>query len=266
MTRRAPSGVIGVVHLRAMPSDPGYESGGFDAVVDAAMRDAEALAAGGVTSCIVENFGSAPFRRGTPDDPVDPHVHALICRVVLAIGDDMQVGVNVLRNDAMGALGIAAACGAHFIRVNVLAGAYVTDQGVIQSDAARLLRYRKNLGAERVAILADVHVKHATPLAPTTLKDAVHDTSDRGGADGIIVSGSGTGDPTTLEDVRVARAASSVPLYIGSGVTADSISTLRPLVDGVIVGTATKVDGDVRNPVDATRVRAVVDAWEAAGG
>ena len=140
-------------------------------------------------------------------------------------------------------------------------GAYVTDQGLIQSDAARLLRYRKALGASNVSILADVHVKHATPLAPVPLEDAVVDTVKRGGADGIIISGSGTGSPTAMADLETASRVSSAPLYVGSGVTLESVKTLRSQVDGVIVGTAFKEGGVVSAPVDEARVRVIVEAW-----
>ncbi|MCZ7677559.1 MAG: hypothetical protein M5U28_01790 [Sandaracinaceae bacterium] len=150
-----------------MPGDPRYADAGFDAVLAAARRDAEAIARGGAAAVIVENFGSAPFPKGHPDQPTPPHQVALIA---LAVSEcrritGLTVGVNVLRNDARAAVGIAAACGAAFVRVNVHVGAYVTDQGLIEGRAFETLRYRRELGAE-VAILADVRVKHAAPLAP----------------------------------------------------------------------------------------------------
>jgi membrane complex biogenesis BtpA family protein len=247
-----------------MPGDPRYTSGGFEQVRDTALRDVDALIAGGVQQMIVENFGSAPFRKGTVADPLEPHVHAFMARVV----DEARrrgaiVGVNCLRNDGVGALGVAAACGASFVRVNVLSGAYVTDQGVIEGDAARLLRYRRALEADSVAIIADVLVKHATPLAALTLENAIADTVKRGGADAIVVSGAATGAATDLSDLQRAHAVSTVPLLVGSGVTLDSLPAIRPYVDGVIVGTALKRDGDVAAPVDAARVRGIVDAWSA---
>ncbi len=242
-----------------MPGDP-TDGGSFDAMVEHARVDAAALQAGGVDAVIVENFGSIPFVKGDAAHPLPPHQVAAMTRAVLAVQQCFggPVGVNCLRNDARAALGIAAATGAAFVRVNVHVGAYVTDQGLIEGEAAASLRYRAELQARHVALLADVLVKHATPLAPVSAPDATGDTLLRGLADGVIVSGRATGapvDPQLLQSVR--DAASSHPVYIGSGLTPANAATLAPLCDGAIVGTYFKRDGLVRSPVDADRVRAL---------
>lgn len=255
-------GLIGVVHLHPLPGDPRWRGASFEDVLRTALADVDALLAGGIDQMIVENFGSAPFRKGTPADPLEPHIHAFMARVVeAATRRGACIGVNCLRNDGVGAMGVAAACGAAFIRVNILSGAYVTDQGLIEGDAARLLRYRQALGADTVAILADVLVKHAAPLGELTLEHAIADTVERGGADAIVVSGSGTGRPAALDDLARARACTGAPIFVGSGATVESLDELRPHVDGVIVGTALKVDGQVHQPIDPARVRAMVSRW-----
>jgi uncharacterized protein len=257
----APCGILGVIHLPAMPGDPGAE-GDFDAVLKHALADAQALQAGGVDGIVVENFGSIPFAKGDASSPLPPHQVAAITRVVLETRQHFSgpIGVNCLRNDARSAMGIAAATGANFIRVNVHVGAYVTDQGLIEGDAHGTLRSRAQLGAQ-VAILADVLVKHATPLAPLTPEDATQDTLKRGLADGVIVTGRATGAPVDAGLLEaVGRAAGAAPVYIGSGLTVDNAPLLAPLCDGAIVGTAFKRDGQVRAPVDPDRVRALCEA------
>ena len=147
------------------------------------------------------------------------------------------------------------------MRVNVHVGAYVTDQGLIEGEAARTLRYRASLGAGTIAICADVLVKHATPLAALDPEQATHDTLDRGMADAVIVTGAATGaaaDRALLERVR--RAAGDRCVILGSGVTPDNAASLLPLADAAIVGTWTKRGGDVRAPVDADRVRRLIAA------
>ncbi|AKF07236.1 BtpA/SgcQ family protein [Sandaracinus amylolyticus] len=258
----APRGLIGVIHLPAMPGDPGHAGGGFEAVYAHAMRDADALAEGGVEHVVVENFGSRPFVKGDARDPLPPHQVAAITVVARALRDRFaRVGVNCLRNDVVAALGIAAATGASFVRVNVHVGAYVTDQGVIEGEAARSLRYRHALGAHDVAICADVLVKHATPLAPIDATQATKDTLDRGMADAVVVTGTATGAPVdlaTLEKVR--EAAGTRAVLLGSGLTPDDAERLLRYADGAIVGTWVKAGGDVRAAVDASRVRALVQA------
>lgn len=262
VAKQLPRGVIGVVHVGPMPGDPNFDGSGLDDVVSAAQRDAEALAEGGAAAIIVENFGSTPFRKGDRSERLEPHTIAamtLIVRACQAAG--VSVGVNCLRNDAPAALGIAAATGADFIRVNVHTGAYVTDQGLIEGEAHHTLRYRQRLGAERVAILADVHVKHARQLVATSLEEALADTVKRGLADGVIITGTATGapiDPAMLARAHAQTLSHKVPLYAGSGVTEKNIATLLPYVDGVIVGTWLKEDGRIHAPVDVDRVRRIV--------
>lgn len=267
--------LIGVVHLGPLPGSPRW-AGDLAAVERAALADAQAYLDGGADGLIVENFGDAPFFASA----VPPETVAAMARIasaVVAMAGERPVGINVLRNDALAALGIAAASGARFIRVNVLTGATVTDQGLIQGPAAELLRRRRLLGcdgggadgrgpgtggADRIAILADVLVKHGAPLAPLPLEEAVRDTLERGGADAVIVSGSGTGEPTALADLERARRAAAqvaagVPVLVGSGATLETATALASRCDGLIVGSALKRGGQLASPVDGQRVRAL---------
>lgn len=263
--QHVPGGLIGVVHLPAMPGDPCHraELAGFAGVEALALADAEALARGGVDGLILENFGSVPFGKGTAGDRLPPHqiaamaILARICRERFSL----PTGVNCLRNDAPAALGIAAAAGLDFIRVNVHTGAYVTDQGVIEGEAHHTLRYRQALGARHVSILADVLVKHAAPLAPISATAAVHDCLHRGLADGVIVTGEATGAPTALARLReVRQAAGDRPVLVGSGLTPERAGDLAPLAHGAIVGTWLKRGGDVSAAVDPARVQELVAA------
>lgn len=256
-------GLIGVVHVPAMPGDPGYRGqGGFKGVEEFALADAAALAAGGVDAIIVENFGSAPFPKGVEGSRLPPHQVALLTLVVreTARRTGLPVGVNCLRNDVFAALGIAAATGAAFVRVNVHTGAYVTDQGLIEGEADRSMRYRAAIDPG-IALAADVLVKHASPLAPLTMTDAVHECLDRGMADAVVVSGVATGAPVRADDLREARAAAgNRSVLLGSGLTPERIDELAPLATGAIVGTWLKVDGKLANRVDPARVRTLADA------
>ncbi|WP_411872072.1 BtpA/SgcQ family protein [Vulcanococcus limneticus] len=262
--------LIGVVHLRPLPGSPRW-AGDLAAVERAALADALAYLEGGADGLIVENFGDVPFFASA----VPPETVAAMARIataVVAMAQERPVGINVLRNDALAALGIAAASGARFIRVNVLTGATVTDQGLIEGPAAELLRRRRLLGADGrgagsggadgIAILADVLVKHGAPLAPLSLQEAVRDTLERGGADAVIVSGSGTGQPTALGDLEQARSAAAqvvpgAPVLVGSGATLETAAALASRCDGLIVGSALKRGGQLASPVDGQRVRAL---------
>jgi len=200
------------------------------------------LAEGGVSAVMVENFYDAPFYK----DRLPPETVAALTRCALEIRravPDIPLGINALRNDGPAALAIAVAVGARFIRVNVLCGAMVTDQGLIEGCAAELIRMRRMLDA-RVAILADVGVKHAQPLGGFDLAQSARDTALRGRADALIVSGSGTGAPTPSSRIEAVQAAvPGVPVLVGSGATVESVDP--GAVAGYIVGTALKADGRV---------------------
>jgi uncharacterized protein len=250
--------VIGMVHLVPLPGSPRW-AGSMRDVIAAALADARALIDGGVDALLVENFGDAPFTPGR----VEPATVAAMSVVAAEVRREFprtRLGLNVLKNDARAALGVAAAVGAEFIRVNVHAGAVLADQGVVQSDAYSTLRDRRLLGVD-VAIVADVGGKHAVPLAPVETEQMARDLVHRGLADALVVSGAATGQATPLGEVkRVRSAVPDVPLLIGSGVTAETAAELLSVADGLIVGTSVKRDGDVRQPVDRARVEKLVAA------
>ncbi|MEN8114064.1 MAG: BtpA/SgcQ family protein [Actinomycetota bacterium] len=247
--------LVGMVHLEPLPGSPGYADS-MEAVLERARGDAQLLVDAGFEGIMVENFGDAPF---FADDAPDATIAAITRAVTEVMAAGLPTGVNVLRNDGLGALAVAAATGASFIRVNVLSGTMYTDQGPIVGRAAEIARARRVL-CPNVAILADVFVKHATPPAGLTLVDATHDLVERGGADAVVVSGAGTGSPTDLGDLRTVAEASHLPVFVGSGSTPETVASLLAIADGVIVGSAAKVDGVATNPVDPDRARSIVSA------
>lgn len=250
--------LVGMVHLSALPGSPRY-GGSMDEVTDRAVADAVALEEAGFPALMVENFGDAPFY----PDRVPPETVAAMTVAVGAVGraTGLTVGVNVLRNDALAALGVAAATGAGFIRVNVLVGTMYTDQGPIIGWAAEVQRARARLAPE-VEVWADVMVKHASAPSGTDPRIAALDTVERGLADAVIVSGSGTGAELDIHEATVIRAAipAETPLVVGSGAEAANLGRLLEVADAVIVGSSVKVDGAPHNPVDPDRARQFVAA------
>jgi membrane complex biogenesis BtpA family protein len=133
---------------------------------------------------------------------------------------------------------------------------------LIEGNAEAVQTLIRRLDAD-VQVWADVDVKHATQLAPRPLGDLAVDALDRGLASAVIVTGRATGSSASRADlIDVRSAIGKHPLYVGSGVTVDTIASMIEVADGVIVGTAAKVDGLVANPVDSPRVRALVQALE----
>lgn len=244
-----------MVHLGPLPGSPRYR-GDLRAVREAMLRDAEALVEGGLHGLLLENFGDVPLWPRRVPASVVAHMTALAVEVRRRF--PVPLGINVLRNDGRSALAIAQAAGAQFIRVNVLCGARLTDQGILEGIAPKLLRDRARLAAD-VKILADVDVKHSAPLTHRPIEVEAEEMLARGLADGLIVSGDATGLPASPAQLRAVRAAArGAPVLVGSGVTADNLAEYLDSADGFIVGTWLKRDGDVSQPIDPARVKTLM--------
>ena len=208
---------------------------------------------------MMENFGDAPFFPASVPAHVVAHMTTIAADIRRAV-PQLPLGINVLRNDGLSALAIGHAVGAAYIRVNVLCGVRVADQGLLHGSAHDLLRLRADLHAQSIKIFADVDVKHSAPLAERAIEDEVDDTLHRGLADALIVSGAGTGKATDPEKVkRVKAAAKTSPVFLGSGVTPQTLPALLPHADGFIVGTYFKKNGVASNAVDPRRVRELMN-------
>ena len=246
--------LLGVVHLPPLPGAPRW-GGDLTQVVKHAVADARAYEAGGAHALFIENFGDVPFSRSAVGPETVAAMAAVGCAVRAAVR--LPLGFNVLRNDARAALALCAACAGSFVRINLHTGAMITDQGIIEGHAYDTLRYRQTIcpGAE---IYADVHVKHAVPLGNGTIADAARDTVERGLADALIVSGTGTGVAANRADIEQVRTACpDSRLLLGSGVTLANAPEFLGLVDGFIVGSSLKRGGRLANPVDPRRVAAL---------
>ncbi len=190
--------ILGMIHMPALPGAPQHDRT-MEELIAFALSEAGKLEAAGLDACIVENVGDVPLFR----DHVPPATVAAMAVLVTEVrrATKMKVGVNILRNACAEALSIAEVCRADFIRCNVVIGAYVTDQGVIQGCAAELARLRRSLGSE-VLIFGDVHVKHAHPLFDVPIEYAAQDLAERGGVDAVIVSGPRSPIPPTWGAAR----------------------------------------------------------------
>jgi hypothetical protein len=252
--------VIGMVHCWPLPGAPGYTGYGVQAIIDAARRDAVALAEGGVDGLIVENMWDIPFRAGPQVQPESIATQAVVAAAVRR-EVTLPLGINLVHNGGVALLGIAIAAEADFIRICMFTGAGVWDAGEWDEGcAADLVRRRAELHATRIKLFADVDKKHSVRFPGIDLATHIEWTRFFG-ADALIVSGRMTGDAPDIGKVREAKAlAGDRPLLIGSGADERNIAAFLQSADGVIVGSSIKHDGRIENPVDVERVRRFVAA------
>ncbi len=248
--------VIAMAHLPALPGSPLYdEQRGVEGVVASVRADVEILLAHEVDALMFCNEGDRPYslRAG-------PEGIAALARVVTELAPgDRPFGVDFLW-DPSAALAVAVACGASFIR-EVATGAYESDMGLWSNDPGRLLRERRRLGAEDIAVLMNVTPEFASTLGSRTVGQAARSVAFSSLPDAILVSGSMAGVEPDLDALREAKeAAPDLPVLINTGAKSTNIATFLSVADGVIVGSDLKVDGDTWSPVDGERVGRFLEA------
>ncbi len=254
-----PKALVGMVHVQALPGTP-YHRLGVPAIVQHAVDEARLLAEAGFDAVMIENMHDRPYLR----QAVGPEVVAVMAAVLDAIRAAVTVplGVQILAGANREAMAVALAGGAAFVRAENFVFAHVADEGLMpEADAGRLLRYRRELGAEHVRIFADVKKKHAShaltadvDIAETARAAAFF------GADGVIVTGTATGRPVEPADVRQVSAAVELPVAVGSGVTPENLPDLWEFADVFVIGSFIKEDGVWSGPMDRDRLTLMTQA------
>jgi membrane complex biogenesis BtpA family protein len=238
-----------MAHLPALPGTPLYdEQGGPDAIVEAVRRDVEILTRSGFDAVLFCNENDRPYQLSASLEGV-----AMMARVVTeAAPRNLPFGVDYLW-DAQAALSVAAATGASFIR-EVATGVYESDMGLWAPDAATLLRRRRQLHAEHVAVFMNVTPEFASSIGTRDLATTARSVSVSSLADVILVSGPLAGAEPSLDALREAkRGCPDTPVFANTGVKSTNVAGFLAVADGVIVGSDLKVDGGTWNPVDPER-------------
>lgn len=251
--------IIGMIHVGALPGTPRSKYPIRD-IVDRAAMEARVLVAGGVDALMIENMHDRPYLR----QGAGPEIVAAMTTIGVAVRATVHVpiGIQILAGANREALAAALAARCGFIRVENFAYAHVADEGLMsEADAGPLLRYRRAINAEGIAVLADVKKKHSSHAitADVDLAEAAH-TAEFFGADGVIVTGTATGRPTAPSDAQAASAAVKVPVLIGSGITPNNIADLWPHANAFVVGSFLKHDGLWSNNLDPWRIELLMNA------
>jgi membrane complex biogenesis BtpA family protein len=249
--------LIGMVHLLALPGTPGY-GGSVQAILDAALRDAATLKQAGMDAILIENMHDLPYLNRV----VGPEIGSTmtVAAYLIRRAFDLPTGVQVLAGANRDALAVALAAGLDFIRAEGFVFGHVADEGWMDGQAGELLRYRKQIEATGVHILTDIKKKHSAHAATAdvnlveTARAAAFFRSD-----GLIVTGSATGQAADLAELRALQGATALPVIVGSGIDADNVLSYAPLCDAMIVGSSIKVQGRWELPVDLTRAEKLVN-------
>lgn len=255
--------LAGMVHVAALPGTPGSRLPVRD-IARQAAAEARLLADAGFDAVILENMHDVPYLRRE----VGPEIVAAMTAAAEAVRAevDLPLGLQVLAGANRAAVAIAHAVGARFVRAEGFVFASVADEGVLdEADAGPLLRYRRAIGAEDVRVIADIKKKHSAHAITADVDLAgTAKAAEFFGADGLVVTGTATGAPTSPADVAAVRGAVKIPVVVGSGVTPATAAELLAHADALIVGSWYKEGGHWAAPPDAARARELAKAVESA--
>jgi membrane complex biogenesis BtpA family protein len=250
--------LIGVIHAQALPGTPGNRIA-VSAIGKTAAAEAEIYAEAGFHGLILENTHDRPYVKGAA---VGPEIATAMSVIGAEIrrATPLPLGIQILAGANRSAMAAAHACGASFVRVEGFVFAHVADEGVIESSAGDLLRYRRAIGADKMLVFADIKKKHSAH-AITADVDIVETAkaAEFFLVDGVVVSGTATGSPADPEEVQAVIRSIGVPTIVGSGITPDNIVRYRG-ADAFFVGSSVKSGGVWSGQLDAARTRAVVEA------
>ncbi len=246
--------LIAMIHL------PQLKKSNFniDAIIGYALSELEKIQSAGYSAVLFENFNDTPFNKIRVED----HIFSKLSIIAHEIkkNSKIPVGINILRNACVQAMTIASVTELDFIRCNIWEGAYITDQGIIESCAYDVIDEKTKLNSN-VKILADIFVKHAIPIQPRDIVHVAKDVISRGSADAVIISGMGTGEPANIRTLQKLNKADIIPI-LGSGLNIDNLEEFFPFISGAIVGSSIKYDGDVHNQIDPQRAIMLSTMWK----
>lgn len=243
--------IIGMVQLDALATSAQYRGEALQPVLDAALAEARILHENGISALMIQNLGDIPVALEATREQV-----AWMTRIASDIraAFNLPVGLNILENDAAAMMAVASASGADFVRIKIYVGAMMTPFGLETAKAHEAIKARNALGADNVAIFADVHDRTGTPLASGGFIEDVEFAVRLGYADGLVLTGKSYAE--TLDFVRAAKSKyPKTPILVGGGVTQQNFEEVISLADGAIVSTSLKNSGSAVGRLDPVKVR-----------
>ncbi len=237
--------IIGAIHFPPLPGYPGFP--GFEIALANAKKDLQSFVNGGVDGVIIENNYDIPHT-----EFVTPQIAKDMTYLGLQLqkGNKLPIGVSLLWNDFKNGLLIAKKINAQFIRIPVFVDRVKTDYGIIQGKPAEVLKFRRQIKAENVALFTDIHVKHSVLLSKNSLIKSAQ-LAIKNGSDALILTGNWTGqEPDLMHLKKVRQIVGDFPIFVGSGASARNIRRLLKYANGVIVSTSLKEGSKVKKQVN----------------
>ena len=166
------------------------------------------------------------------------------------------LGIQILAGANKQAIAAANSAGLDFVRAEGFIFSHIADEGMMESDAGKLLRYRTAIGADKVLIFTDIKKKHSSHAVTNDLTIVdIGKAAEFFMSDGLVITGSTTGTEADLNEISSVKSKSSLPILVGSGINEKNIGVYFDHADGFIIGSYFKKRGNWKNSLDAERIR-----------
>jgi membrane complex biogenesis BtpA family protein len=254
---QAKTQILGMIHTEALPGTPKYK-GNFTKILEKAKEEAKIYQENGIDGLIIENMHDIPYL----NSKVGPEITAAMSIIGYEIKKQTKLpcGIQILAGANKEALSVALAAGLDFIRAEGFVFSHIADEGMMNSCAGDLLRYRKQIGAEHIAVFTDIKKKHSSHAitADIDIVETAH-TAEFFLSDGVIVTGISTGTSADKEEIKAVKNAVSIPVLVGSGVTLDNLEEYFYIANGLIIGSYFKEEGLWSNPLSPIKVKKLME-------
>ena len=244
--------IIGMIHVEALPGTPKY-SGDVKQIIAKAAAEAKLYNSLGVKVLMIENMHDTPYLNRN----VGPEITSLMSIIMYDLKQKfgLPLGVQILAGANFDAMAAAYSSGSDFIRAEGFVFSHIADEGLFNSDAGALLRYRKSIGADHIKVFTDIKKKHSSHsiTADTDIVETAK-AAEFFMSDGVIITGSSTGHEPSLDEIREVKNKIKIPVLAGSGITAKNVKDYMEYCDALIIGSYFKEEGKWFNPIDPGRV------------
>jgi len=238
---KQPKPAIGMVHIQALPGTPSNKYPVTD-IIKMACHEAMIYQQSGIDAVLIENMHDVPYLKGKAGSEITSVMSIIGYEIKRQTG--LPVGIQILAGANQEALSVAHAAGLDFIRAEGFVYGHLADEGFMESCAGELLRFRKTIGAEHIAIFTDIKKKHSSHQITRDVSIVeTAQTAEFFLSDGIIITGSSTGHEASVEETKMVKQSIKLPVIIGSGITLENVSNYFPYADAFIVGSSFKQQG-----------------------
>lgn len=240
-----------MIHTDALPGTP-QNNNNISEIIKKAVKEAILYEQYKIDSIIIENMNDVPYLKKEIGSEIISSMSIISSEVKKSV--TIPVGIQILAGANKAALAVALAAELNFIRTEGFIFSHIADEGFFEADAGELLRYRKYIGGENIAIFTDIKKKHSSHsiTADIDINEFAH-TAEFFLSDGVIITGQSTGCPTQIDDLLNLKNI-NIPIIIGSGLTAENISDYWDMANGFIVGSYFKEKGYWRNSLSEKRI------------